>query len=91
MPLDALLARLEGRAVTSVTSDITDDVTPRPAPMLACTSVTPVTAENDDTARAVIEEAFQERAAIREFDGGLTRREGERLALLEFMPEGKPN
>ena len=29
-------------------------------------------------------EAFEERAAIREFDGGLSREEAERLALLEF-------
>ena len=50
MALDALLARLEGRAVTPVTADAIADVTPKPAPMLACTPVTPVTAENDDTA-----------------------------------------
>lgn len=49
MALDALLARLEGRAVTPVTSDAIADVTPKPAPILACTPVTSVTAQNDDT------------------------------------------
>ena len=50
MTLDALLARLEGRAVTSVTHGAIADVTPKPAPMLACTPVTSVTVEHDDTA-----------------------------------------
>ena len=50
MALDALLARLEGRAVTPVTPDVTPDVTSKSAPMLACTPVTSVTAENDNTA-----------------------------------------
>lgn len=47
MALDALLARLEGRAVTPITADVTPDVAPKPAPIKACTSVT---AENDDAA-----------------------------------------
>ncbi len=47
MSLDTLLARLEGRAVTSVTADATPDVTAKPAPIKACTPVTSVTAEND--------------------------------------------
>lgn len=50
MGLDALLARFEGRAVTSVTADVKPDVTAKPVPIEACTSVTPVTAENDDAA-----------------------------------------
>jgi hypothetical protein len=50
MALDALLARLEGRAVTSVTADAIPNVTPKPASIKACTPVTSVTAENDDTA-----------------------------------------
>jgi hypothetical protein len=48
MALNALLAKMEGRAVTSVTADVTADVTPEPAPMLVCTSVTPVTAQNSN-------------------------------------------
>ncbi len=51
MALDALLSRLEGRAVTPVTAGAAADVTPKPAPMLACTPVTPVTSENDDAQR----------------------------------------
>lgn len=35
------------------------------------------------TQQAALDEAFEERAAIMEFDGGLTRAEAERLALLE--------
>lgn len=66
MALDALLAKLEGRVVTSVTADVTPDVTPKPAPMLACTpvtSVTPVTAENDDTAGKATSEPLSDPAA----------------------------
>ena len=59
MALDALLARLERRSVTSVTDGVTPDVTRKPAAIavskpLRCspvTSVTPVTAKKDDTAR----------------------------------------
>ena len=92
MALDALLARLEGRAVTPVTADATPDVTPKPAPILACTCVTSVTAENDDTAgKATSEpidlEAFEERAAIREFDGGINRQDAERLALTDLADD----
>ena len=72
------LERLEGRTVTPVTSAKKPDVTPKPAPIKACTPVTP------DTARIEADrEAFEERAAIMEYDGGLTRAEAERLALLE--------
>ena len=59
MALDALLARLEGRAVTPVTDGAIADVTPKPATILASTPltfssvtcVTSVTSKNDDTAR----------------------------------------
>lgn len=80
MALDALLARLESRTVTSVTSDKTLDVTPRPAQIVVCTSVTSVTAQNDVKASndasgraftfsppgdpANDDEALQERVAI---------------------------
>lgn len=61
--------------------------------MLACTSVTPVTAGNDVVASEAINkpldgERFEERAAILEFDGGLTRQEAERLALPESPVSG---
>jgi len=62
MSLDALLVRLEGRAVTPATEDVTPDVTPRTAPMLACTRVTSVTAENDDKAAKAIGETLFNRA-----------------------------
>lgn len=54
MALETLLARLEADAVTSVTAAETADVTAKPAPVLACTSVTPVTASADVTARATL-------------------------------------
>jgi len=52
MGLDALLSRLEGHAVTAVTASEIANVTAKPAPALACTPVTPVTASADVTARA---------------------------------------
>lgn len=45
MALNDLLARLESRSVTPVTPQKMPDVTPRPAPILACTPVTPVTSQ----------------------------------------------
>src|SRR5258708_1320993 len=60
MALDALLARLEGRAVTPVTADATPDVTPKPASIKACTSVT---AENDDTAGKATSELLSDPAS----------------------------
>ena len=59
MALDALLARLKGRAVTPVTDGAIADVTPKPATILASTPltfssvtcVTCVTSKNDYTAR----------------------------------------
>jgi hypothetical protein len=52
MWLDALLARLSGAggAVTPVTSPLAADVTAKPAPLLVCTPVTPVTSSADVTA-----------------------------------------
>ena len=54
MGLDNLLATLEKRgSVTPVTPVTLDDVTPKPASMLACTPVTPVTCEKTITANEV--------------------------------------
>ncbi|MCO5102190.1 MAG: hypothetical protein M9885_15075 [Burkholderiaceae bacterium] len=54
MALEALLARLEADSVTPVTPAETADVTAKPAPVLACTAVTPVTSPADVTARATL-------------------------------------
>lgn len=54
MGLDALLARLEGRAVTSVTPAETPAVTGKSAQLVPCTSVTSVTARNDIKTNEVI-------------------------------------
>ena len=86
MGLDALLARLERRAVTFATPDATSDVTRKPVQIGACTAVTVVTSACDDTApdsskKPFDVEAFEERAAIMEFDGGLSREESEREAM----------
>ena len=62
MSLKALLASLESRAVTPVTADVRPSVTPKPAPVLACTSVTPVTSENDDTASSATSEPLPDPA-----------------------------
>ena len=78
MALDTLLARLEGRAVTPVAADAIADVTPKPAPMLACTPVTPVTAENDDTARKATSEPLS--------DPGAETRRRRVLAMLAERP-----
>lgn len=88
MGLDALLARLEGRAVTPVTSAKTPAVTGKAPQLVPCTAVTAVTAQNDaKTNEATREpfdrEAWEERAAIAEFDGGLLREEAEALAWKE--------
>lgn len=91
MGLDALLARLEGRAVTSVTSAKTPAVTGKAAQLVPCTAVTAVTAvtaQNDAKANEAAREPFdreawEERAAIAEFDGGLLREEAEALAWKE--------
>ncbi len=78
MALDALLAKLEGRAVTSVTSGPTSNVTPKSAPVLACTSVTSVTAENDDTASKAASEPLS--------DSKMEARRQRVLAMLETSP-----
>lgn len=88
MGLDALLARLESRAVTSVTSAKTPDVTGIAAQLAPCTSVTSVTSvfdvtTNEATREPFDREAWEERAAIAEFDGGLSREKAEALAWKE--------
>lgn len=52
MGLDALLARLQARAVTPVTPATNRALQPKPAPLLACTPVTPVTSQNRQGASA---------------------------------------
>jgi len=88
MGLDALLARLERRAVTVVTAVEMPAVTRKSAQLVPCTAVTAVTAQNDIEASEAIREPFdreawEERAAISEFDGGLSRKEAEALAWKE--------
>jgi len=88
MGLDALLTRLEHRTVTSVTSAETPAVTGKATQLAPCTVVTAVTARNDIKANEAIREPFdreawEERAAIAEFDGGLSRKEAEALAWKE--------
>ena len=70
MALDALLARLEGRVVTSVTDGAIPNVTPKPAMILVSTPltcspvtcVTSVTAKNDDTVGESISEPIPDPA-----------------------------
>ena len=73
MALDALLARLEGRVVTPVTDGAISNVTPKPAmilvhtpltcsPVTCVTSVTSVTAKNDDTVGESISEPIPDPA-----------------------------
>lgn len=50
--LDALLARLQARTVTPVTPAANRALQPKPAPLRACTPVTPVTSPNRNGARA---------------------------------------
>jgi hypothetical protein len=52
MGIEALLSRLQGEAVTPVTSAKSAGVTPKPAPALDCTPVTAVTPKCDVTANA---------------------------------------
>jgi hypothetical protein len=81
MGLDALLARLEIRAVTSARDDVTPAVTQKPAPIEACTSVTAGTARND--IGQLHPDAFAERAAIIEHDGAIPRTWAEGFARLD--------
>lgn len=88
MGLDALLTQLEHRAVTAVTPAETLAVTGKAAQLAPCTAVTAVTAQNHIEAREATREPFdreawEERAAIAEFDGGLSRKEAEALAWKE--------
>lgn len=78
MSLDALLAKLEARTVTAVTDSRGDDVTLNIKQNQACTAVTPVTAAINDNADNY---AYEERTAIMEFDGGMSRAEAEAQAL----------
>lgn len=86
MSLDALLARLEARTVTPVTGAPSPDLTENPKEILERTAVTPVTATTVITAMECALEAndmrdlYEERAAIFEYDGELSRTEAERLA-----------
>lgn len=61
MARDVLLGRLDSNSVTSVTTDGVADVTPKPAPILARTSVTSVTSERNVTARPAMHETRRER------------------------------
>lgn len=62
MGLDALLARLEGRAVTPVTPAKTPAVTGKAAQLVPCTAVTAVTAQNDAKANEAAREPFDREA-----------------------------
>jgi hypothetical protein len=91
MSLDALLARLEARAVTPVTDALTTDVTPKPLQMLGCTVVTPVTVESIiaeiqcPLEASDMRDLYEERAAIAEYGGGLSRNDAEARAILELQ------
>jgi len=91
MSLDALLARPEARAVTPVTDAPIPAVTPNPLQTLGCTAVTPVTAESIIAAMECPLEAsdmrdfYEERAAIFEYDGGLSRSDAEAQAFAELQ------
>jgi hypothetical protein len=86
MSLETLFAWLEARDVTPVTASAIADVTPEPSQMLGCTAVTPVTAESIiaaiqcPLAASDMRDLYEERAAILEYDGGLSRTEAEWLA-----------
>lgn len=80
MSLDSLLATMEKRNVTSVTAPASAGVTPIPKQTNTCTLVTSVT---PDLTEAEIEQ-FEERAAIMEFDGNLTKADAEAAALQEI-------
>lgn len=83
-------------SATAATAGRNRDVTRKPLQHKACTPATAATAENvevrseagkvgaDDTAAEPFDrESFEERAAIAEFDGGLSRDEAEALAWQE--------
>ena len=90
MAIELLLARLEGRAVTA---DATPDITPKPAPILACTPVTPVTEENDDTADKATGEPLPDpamEARRQHVLAMLTERPGIRYAVVVNAPDADP-
>ena len=91
MGLNALLARLEARSVTSVTNAIAHDVIEKPNQIKACTVVTSVTSTNNSFVADIPvipcawdandwQAFFDERAAIAEYDGRLLRADAEMLA-----------
>lgn len=82
MGIDALLATMERRVDTPATPCTHAGVTAKPAPVKACTLVTPATPQNGNTAQLDCE-WYEARAAILEFDAGYPRCEAERLAYLE--------
>lgn len=82
MGLDTLLATMERRVNTPATPCTHAGVTAKPAPVKACTLVTPATPQNGNTA-PFDQEWFEERAAILEYDAGYPRCEAERLAYME--------
>lgn len=80
MSARSLLERLkQSESVTPVTPAQIAGVTPRPANSLGCTPVTPVTPQINNS-QSDREAAFEERAAILEYEAGLTREEAERQA-----------
>ena len=93
MSLELLLAKLEEKAVTPVTDVGEPDVTPKALQTQGCTSVTAVTAKNTAATNHNQLPAndwldlYEERAAIYEYDAGLTRIEAERLAYRDTALE----
>ena len=96
MSLDALLTRLESRAVTPVTADALPDVTPKPAPIKTCTPVTPVTAAHaitvsnllsDPVAEALNALAQSETTLRKEVIGNATLYLGDCLEILPTLPK----
>lgn len=80
MSLDVLLARLEAPNVTAVTASSVTDVMPKPLENNVCTAVTLVTSSNIDD-----KGSFEKRAAILEFDGGLSHADAEAQAARELQ------
>jgi len=79
----------ETHFVTPVTPTIMEGVTRKPASVKGVTPETLVTPENEYVCNAIdieaLYETFNERAAIAECDGGLSREEAERLVLMYVM------
>ena len=81
MALNALLARLESRGVTPVTSQKMSDVTPRLASIMACTLVTPVTSQKNVTGDKETGEPLPDRA--------MESRRQRVLAMLDAKPASR--